>query len=260
MPKLRALTLRSWVLCDVESDYLDFAQWPDLEYLDVGKSLIYNPLRVPTHLKYLDVLLFQRPNPHTFAHIPNTLPPLPLLEVLKCSRTNDSGPGWVKTTTDASRIAGNLKTLSFGDIYYPSLTTPHAPPLPTFEPFPSVTSLSVARFDCSEEILLKVIVGNFPNVEILNLEATKITGYGIKKCVETMPSLTYVNVRQCEELGRDAVDYMRKKGIEVRFALLNPPMPRVPDKNGLAALREYRSVRPKEVTRLPAIQQQAGDT
>lgn len=64
--------------------------------------------------------------------------------------------------------------------------------------------------------LAPVIIKHMPNLRVLNLNMTQITGLFVKDLVDaSSPSIERLLVEECGNLSPDAIKYARGKGIEV---------------------------------------------
>lgn len=86
----------------------------------------------------------------------------------------------------------------------------------------NLTDLSLVQMPGLNDTLMKQVCVQFPNLKVLNLSKTEITGCTIRDLADArisdssdLPSLDRLFVRGCERLSSDAVTYGRERGLEV---------------------------------------------
>ena len=134
---------------------------------------------------------------------------LPRLEEFNCDNTVLDA-SQIRTVIQPSIRNGNLQRLYIGSRPLPINIIPET----DFERAESVKMLSLANLQMSEHLLLRT-VGNFPNLEELDVSETKITGVAIKRFL--LSGIKMLKANECSELSSDAVEYARSKGMQVEF-------------------------------------------
>lgn len=80
----------------------------------------------------------------------------------------------------------------------------------------SVEELNISTLANVTDNLAPVIIKHMPNLRILNLNRTQITGLFVKDLVDASTlSIERLLVEKCDNLSPDAIKYARGKGIEV---------------------------------------------
>lgn len=67
--------------------------------------------------------------------------------------------------------------------------------------------------------LAELIALNMTNLSTLDLSASSVTGYGVKKIVEACSKLEVLVLNECELCSGDAIEWARGKGVRVDFAI-----------------------------------------
>lgn len=86
----------------------------------------------------------------------------------------------------------------------------------------SLTELNVQNMAGVDDRIVETLTSRMPDLKVLNLSATGVTGVTIKKLVEARASpgpntikISRVYVKNCEEVSWDAITYGRARGIEI---------------------------------------------
>lgn len=57
----------------------------------------------------------------------------------------------------------------------------------------------------------------------IDLSSTRVSGFGIKKLVDCIPTLRHINADYCRNLSsRDVIEYAKKKGVHVSYTMAEP--------------------------------------
>ena len=68
--------------------------------------------------------------------------------------------------------------------------------------------------------MAKKLALNLPKLKILDVSLTEITGVGVKAlCLKKGARLEKLNLDHCEKVSVDAVEWARKRGVEVQYNL-----------------------------------------
>lgn len=142
----------------------------------------------------------------------NEEPPaeLPLLETFNCEGTNISSDV-LKVITIRSIANGKLKSLLIGG----RLSDPR--PGPAENEYPvcdDLEELSLNTMQINDTRVLQIIE-LYPKLRKLDVSGTRVTGVAVRKFVER--GITSLNLDECVDVGSDAVDWARWKGVEVEF-------------------------------------------
>ena len=196
---------------------LDFTKWNKLEYLEFTSSSLVGFPHFPETLKHLDISgTRMMPRIPMFSEEERiALENLQGLETFICEGGHHINLEAIYTVIEASRKAGNLKTLRIGD----GLDSEELPRhLPDYS-IPSLRTLGLSRWLASEEQLL-TFLRHCPAIEYLNVSFTKITGVAIKELMtrESGP-LKWLRLNDCTKLSPDAVDYARSLGAVVEYSI-----------------------------------------
>lgn len=70
-----------------------------------------------------------------------------------------------------------------------------------------------------DDTIAELIALNLPELKTLDLGSTAITGYGVKKIVESCEKLQQLRLNGCQRCSIDAVEWARSKGLKVDFAM-----------------------------------------
>lgn len=112
----------------------------------------------------------------------------------------------MKRITSPSAKAGNLKELLVGfrfvDVHdeYPVSET--------------VYRLSLRGLNVSERAIMEA-VDKYPNVKVLDVGMTRVTGVAIKQFVQM--GVRHLILDECAHISPDAIDYARGKGLQVDY-------------------------------------------
>ncbi|KAL1304297.1 hypothetical protein AAFC00_000702 [Neodothiora populina] len=80
--------------------------------------------------------------------------------------------------------------------------------------------LTLARSNIVDDTIAELIAQNCTHLQVLDLCSTAITGYGLKKFVERCPSLIAIKLRGCQNIGSDALEWARGKGVKIDHAMV----------------------------------------
>lgn len=75
--------------------------------------------------------------------------------------------------------------------------------------------LRLPQLQKCDDTTVEQIVKAFPKLRLLDLSATQITGVGVKTAVNS-GHVTELVLNDCQEIGKDAIDWAREKGIRVK--------------------------------------------
>jgi len=81
--------------------------------------------------------------------------------------------------------------------------------------FKYVTDLSLFGARQFDDKWLPLFVRHLHHLQKIEVSNSDISGYGVKKVIEASPGIKSVVAKNCQNLGADAVDWARSKGIEV---------------------------------------------
>ena len=95
--------------------------------------------------------------------------------------------------------------------------------------FLGIEELAMKATDVDDEVA-ETLALHLPSLTTLDLSHTRVTGVGVKALAEKPGSkLKLLNLNHCRDVGRDAVEYARWRGIDVSY--------RFPDSKGGRAKR-----------------------
>jgi F-box/TPR repeat protein Pof3 len=77
----------------------------------------------------------------------------------------------------------------------------------------------------SEERIL-AILRQFPNLGSVDLSRTTVTGVVLRELVDRESSPTDIVINQCSKMSPDAVEWARKKGVNIQYIMLKASMKR----------------------------------
>jgi Leucine-rich repeat (LRR) protein len=205
---VESVTLNGWRLLNLNR----ISEWTSLQDLNLSNTDLRILPNLPKSLRRLIIrdnrLLSE------FSIKEGERLSLPLLETFDCAAT-ELISFWVNQILSASIEFGNLRVLSMG---HRLIQEPGVVDVATwaemFPPSHSLKELSMAASDLSEARLLKVVDG-YPNLQILDVSFTKITGVAVKHFVKS--GVKYLKVNECGEISLDAVAWARGKGVKVDF-------------------------------------------
>jgi F-box/TPR repeat protein Pof3 len=208
------VTLNGWKLRNLHG----ISEWTNLQDLDLGNTDLTMLPNLPRTLRRLII----RDNRHLsgFSINEDESLSLPLLETFDCAATNLAS-SWVSKILSASVKYGNLRVLSIGHrLIYEHGVNDLAMWAEMFPPSQSLEELSIAASGLSEVRLLEV-VEKYPNLQVLDVSFTKITGVAVKQFVKS--GIKYLKINECGEMGSDAVDWARGQGVKVDFNFSSQP-------------------------------------
>ncbi|KAF1347605.1 hypothetical protein BDV97DRAFT_370517 [Delphinella strobiligena] len=70
------------------------------------------------------------------------------------------------------------------------------------------------------DTVAEIIASTFTDLRTLDLSATSVTGYGVKKIVESCRKLKVLLIRGCMSCSNDAVEWARSKGLKVDSTMI----------------------------------------
>lgn len=70
------------------------------------------------------------------------------------------------------------------------------------------------------DTVAEIIASSFTELRTLDLSATSVTGYGVKKIVESCRKLKVLLLRSCMSCSSDAVEWARSKGLKVDSTMI----------------------------------------
>jgi len=207
-PNATSAILTNW---KISANLVDATAWRYLERLDLTDTQITRLPKLPPTLKHL--VLSENPQLNLG---PDEERPtlLPLLEAFACASTSLNSEA-LKILTAASIKSGSLKRLTIGDrIVNPNvgLVKEEFPPCETLE------ELSLASMILNDRTALE-IVSLYPNLKMLDISATHITGVAVKAFVSM--GLKWLKINECDRISADAVEWARGKDIEIIHNLLS---------------------------------------
>jgi len=91
-----------------------------------------------------------------------------------------------------------------------------------YERFKYVTAMSLFGAQKVDDEWLPLCLSHFHRLQSIDVSRSDISGYGFKKIIETTPAVRAVIANQCPNLGVDAVEWARSKGIAVTYSMLYP--------------------------------------
>jgi F-box/TPR repeat protein Pof3 len=187
--------------------HVDCTTWTELQYLDLSNTQLSRLPRLPSTLRYLNL------SNNTLLHVgvdeemPNELP---LLETFNCESTNISSDV-LRVLTMASITNGKLKTLMVGGRLCEHRPRPAADEYPASE---ILEELSLSAMQLNDAGVLPIIE-LYPRLRKLDVSGTRVTGVAVRQFVEG--GITSLNLDNCADVGSDAVEWARGKGVEVSF-------------------------------------------
>lgn len=186
---------------------LDLSNLEDLQSLDLSNTSLEELPILPATLRHLTLSKMPRLPSH---EVEDEVYELPLLESFDCSGTGVSAKT-IKAITLKSIKAGNLKKLYMGSRLVEHRSVPVEDEHPASD---SVEELSLASLIIRERRILEIIK-LYPNLQRLDVSATKVTGVAVRHFVEN--GIKWLKLDECSEVSPDAVEYARGKGVEVEF-------------------------------------------
>ncbi|KAM0135901.1 hypothetical protein ACHAQE_005854 [Botrytis cinerea] len=135
----------------------------------------------------------------------------PFLETLNCYNTGLSDE-WIVSVL---KNAPNLKHLDIGSRLVGGYTTAHQ----KFPVCEKVVVLNVSYLQYDEKDFIRM-VEKCPNLEKLIICGTKITGVAVKHFVTQ--GIKFLDVKDCDKISPDAIEYARGRGVEVKFNFTEP--------------------------------------
>jgi hypothetical protein len=141
---------------------------------------------------------------------------LPLLESLGIPHCTKIMSTVLFELVEMSKTGPGLRFLDVGGKFFDSsmnLTE-------TFPPSNTLEFLGLRQIANIKDKELTAIVDLYPNLTRIDLEATSITGVGLKYLVEK--GFKSINVDHCASLGEDAVHWARAQGVMVSHNMMRP--------------------------------------
>lgn len=71
-----------------------------------------------------------------------------------------------------------------------------------------------------DDELIPFINATWPELKVLTLVQADITGYGVKLLIKNLKQLKILQLKHCEQVSSDAIEYARRAGIEVEYDAL----------------------------------------
>jgi hypothetical protein len=87
--------------------------------------------------------------------------------------------------------------------------------LPLLDKCPNVEELSIPAGGVDANTFGDELSTRLRNVRSLRLQSTNVTGVTLRPIVERLPRLEFIDLRWCENLSGDAVQWARSKGVRV---------------------------------------------
>jgi F-box/TPR repeat protein Pof3 len=204
-PNATTVTLNDW---KVMPYITDLSAWTSLESLDLTNTQLIRLPRLPPTLRHLILsdnifLEFDRDGEEPTV--------LPLLESFACASTHVEGYA-IKMITAASIEAGNLKRLSLGRRLCEWL--PGASVEEEYPPSETLEELSLSFLIIGDQRVVQV-ASLYPKLHKLDVSGTKVTGVAVRQFVDM--GITWLGLNECEQVGLDAVEWARGKGVDVSF-------------------------------------------
>ncbi|CAD6442566.1 fd57b06a-c007-4f58-984c-0eddc6bd36af [Sclerotinia trifoliorum] len=131
---------------------------------------------------------------------------LPLLESFSCESTGLTEGLVVSIVKNTPK----LKTLFIGNRLLGDYAVAHH----DFPSCDSIEELHAGSLQCDEQNLIN-IVKKCPNLKALDIGYTKITGVAVKQFVDQ--GIKRLDLRGCNKVSPDAVEFARGKGVDVTF-------------------------------------------
>jgi F-box/TPR repeat protein Pof3 len=186
---------------------VDCTPWSKLEHLDLSNTQLRRLPKLPNTLKFLNLshnfLLHVGPDDEAPAE-------LPLLETFNCEGTSISSDV-LKALTTRSVTNRKLKSLLIGA----RLANPDSGPAEDEYPVSEdLEELSINLMQINDARVLQIIE-LYPKLRKLDVSGTRVTGVAVRKFVES--GITYLKLDECVDVGTDAVDWARGKGVKVDF-------------------------------------------
>jgi F-box/TPR repeat protein Pof3 len=206
--------LKGWRLQNIHR----IDEWTNLQDLDLSNTEFSLLTMLPATLRRL--ILRDSRQLEEF-NIPEGKPlSLPLLETFDCAGTRLKS-FWVNKVLQASIKHGNLRVLSIGNrlVHEPG----HMSATQWVEEFPlclTLEELSLAASLLDEAGLMKVVQG-YPNLRVLDVSYTKVTGVAVKRFVKS--GIKYLKLDECNNISLDAIDWARSQGAHVDFNFAQRP-------------------------------------
>ncbi|GAB7344317.1 hypothetical protein MBLNU457_2182t1 [Dothideomycetes sp. NU457] len=149
---------------------------------------------------------------------------LPNLKTLVCGNFDDAAlllwmssenpPEDCTLIGQSEGIGSKLETLQ---LQYPMGRRIGLKSFSSFDRLEDVVDLALPTASYVDDSWAPWIVAHGLRLQKLNLEGSDITGYGLKKIIKAT-QLRSVNVKRCERLGVDAVDWARAKGVQITYS------------------------------------------
>jgi F-box/TPR repeat protein Pof3 len=205
-PNVTTVTLNDW---KIMPNFADLCAWTSLESLDLTNTQLRRLPKLPPTLRHLilsnNVFL-------NFDHDDEEEPTaLPLLETFACASTQLDA-STIKMITAASIKGGKLKRLSLGRRLCEWL--PGAPVEQEYPPSETLEELSLSFLIIGDQRAVQV-AGLYPKLRRLDVSGTKVTGVAVRQFVDM--GIRWLGLNECEQVGPDAIEWARGKGVEVLF-------------------------------------------
>jgi F-box/TPR repeat protein Pof3 len=205
-PNVTTVTINDWKIFHLHAA-ADLSTWTSLESLDLTNTQLGCLPKLPPTLRHLILsdnifLNFSQDNDEE----PTALP---LLETFACDSTQFDA-SIIKIITAASIKAGNLKRLSLGRRLCQCLT----PVEGEYPPSETLEELSLSFLIIGDQRAVQV-ASLYPKLRRLDVSGTKVTGVAVRQFVDM--GITWLGLNECEQVGPDAVEWARGKGVEVSF-------------------------------------------
>ncbi|KAF2228315.1 hypothetical protein BDZ85DRAFT_278168 [Elsinoe ampelina] len=204
-PNLHTLVLSGWGQVHGAPE-LDFANQQELEVLHVDAGVL-TLLNLPETLQELSVNCYLSAAPRTFTPVVAPIM-LPRLKRLTCRtmqdveallrHSSDTPSGLTHLAIPAAELA-----IEWADS---ALSSPR---------LSSLTELKLFGARRTDSELVPVILKCMKGMQALDLSHSDLTGVGVKALVEGLPDLKKLRITCCNDLGTDAIEWARSKGIDV---------------------------------------------
>ena len=203
------------VLDSLINGHFDFSSLLHLQKLSLHQTMRYHFPKVPSTVRHLDLgRSLQLCN--DFGESSDNLCNADLKELTSLVLpASNIGTAYLRKLLEPSK--GRIEVLDLSSEGYGQRHDLNLEDVMDSQFSTSLKELSVSRNDFGDG-LFEHIARNCPRLQFLNASYTRITGVGVKALVlKPGEKLKKVNLRHCERVGIDAVDFARASGVEVDF-------------------------------------------
>lgn len=207
-PNAISVVLNSW---KIMPNFVE-CTWSNIQHLDLSNTQLSRFPKFPPTLRFLNLSRNYSLNRDGDQDI---IFDLPLLESLDIESTSLMSRD-VKALTKRSIENGTLKILLLGGRYVSN----RSPVEDEFPPCPTLEELSIGTLPLEDTRALQILK-LYSKLRKVDLAGTMITGVTVRSLVEK--GVTSINLDECANVGQDAIEWARGKGVEVQFNMHRKP-------------------------------------